>query len=82
MKIINKQTVTAALIGGVSALFLAMGGVALAHGGGHGHRAKQFTPEKIDEHVTEMTERLDLSAAQAEQVRALLELFGFRVGGG
>ena len=36
MKLINKQTAIAALVGGVSALALPAGGVALAHGAGHG----------------------------------------------
>mgnify|MGYP001818878449 FL=1 len=36
MKLINKQTIIAALVGGVSALALTAGGVALAHGGPHG----------------------------------------------
>ncbi len=71
MKYINKQTVVAALLGGVSAVFLAVGGVALAHGGAHG--PKGLTPEKIEEHVTEMTERLNLSPAQEAQVRTTLE---------
>ena len=36
MKLINKQTIIAALVGGVSALALTASGVALAHGGGPG----------------------------------------------
>lgn len=71
MKYINKQTVIAALVGGVSAVFLAVGGVAFAHSGAHG--PKGLTPEKIEERVTEMTARLELSPTQQTQVRATLE---------
>jgi len=73
MKYINKQTVVAAFLGGAFALFLSVGGVALAHGGGHGPKGVGLTLEKIEERVTEMTERLDLSTAQAAQVRTILE---------
>jgi len=73
MKYVNKQTVTAALFGGASALFVAVGGAALAHSGGHGPKGGQLTPEKIEQHVTEMAERLDLSPSQEQQVRTVLE---------
>ena len=73
MKYINKQTVIAAIVGGVSAVFLAVGGVALAHSGKHGPMGGQLTPEKIEQQVTEMTERLDLSPAHEAQVRTTLE---------
>jgi Spy/CpxP family protein refolding chaperone len=72
MNYLNKQTVVAALVGGVSAVVLAAGGVAFAHGAGHGPKGR-LTPEKIEEHLSEMTERLDLSAAQEQQVRTILE---------
>jgi Spy/CpxP family protein refolding chaperone len=73
MKLINKQTIVAALIGALSALFLAVGGVALAHSGGHGPKGAHLTPEKIEERVSEMTERLGLSPQQERQVRTILE---------
>lgn len=75
MKLINKQTIVAALVGGVSALALTVGGVALAHGHGGGPHGKggPWNAEKIEEHLAEMTERLDLSSAQAQQVRTIME---------
>lgn len=76
MKFINKTTVIAALAGGVTAIALAVGGVAFAHGGPHGdHRGKggPWSPEKVDEHLTEMTERLDLSSEQQANIRAVME---------
>jgi Spy/CpxP family protein refolding chaperone len=76
MKLINKTTIIAALIGGAMAIALAFGGVALAHGAPHGGlhgKGGHWTPEKIEEHLTEMTERLDLSSAQQQQIRAILE---------
>jgi Spy/CpxP family protein refolding chaperone len=76
MKLINKTTIIAALFGGAMAIALALGGVALAHGGPHGGphvKGGYWTPEKTEEHLAEMTERLDLSAAQQQQIRAVLE---------
>ena len=76
MKLINKQTVVAALLGGITALTLTIGGVALAHGEGRGpHRGPsgRWTPEAIEEHLTEMTERLDLSPTQEQQIRTIME---------
>ena len=72
MKLINKQTIIAALVGGVSALALTAGGVALAHGGPHG-RGGPWDPAKMEEHLAELTERLDLSPAQEQQIRAVME---------
>ncbi len=72
MKLINKQTTIAALVGGVSALALTAGGVALAHGGPHG-KGGPFSEAKMDAFVEEMVERLDLSAAQEQQVRTIAE---------
>ena len=54
MKFINKQTIIAALVGGLTAIALAIGGVALAHGGPHGgYHGKEgrWSPEKIEEHL-------------------------------
>ena len=75
MKLINKQTIIAALVGGVSALALTVGGVALAHGtaGGPHGKGGPWTGEKMEEHLAEMTERLDLSPEQEEQVRTIME---------
>jgi Spy/CpxP family protein refolding chaperone len=76
MKLINKQTVIAAFVGGVAALVLTAGGVALAHGPGHGGpdgRGGPWSPEKMEERLAEMTERLDLSPAQQEQIRTTIE---------
>jgi Spy/CpxP family protein refolding chaperone len=76
MKLINRQTIGAALVGGVTALVLAVGGVAFAHGGPHGGahgKGGYWTPEKIDAHIAEMTERLDLSPAQEQQIRSIVD---------
>jgi Spy/CpxP family protein refolding chaperone len=75
MKFINKGTIIAALVGGITAITLTMGGVALAygsHGGPHGKGA-HWSPEKMEEHLTEMTQRLDLSAEQEANIRAIME---------
>jgi len=72
MKFINKGTIIAALVGGVTALTLTVGGVALAYGGPHGHGA-HWSPEKMEEHLTEMTQRLDLTPEQETSIRAIME---------
>ena len=76
MKLINKQTIGAALAGGMTALVLAVGSVALAHGGPHSGphgRGGYWTPERIEAHIAEMTDRLDLSPAQEQQIRAIMD---------
>ena len=76
MKLINKQTIVAALVGGVSALVLTAGGIALAHGGPPGGphgRGGPFSEAKMDAFLEEMVERLDLSSAQERQVRTIAE---------
>jgi Spy/CpxP family protein refolding chaperone len=53
-----------------------MGGVALAHGGSHGgHHGKggPWSPEKMEEHLTEMTQRLELNAEQEANIRTIVE---------
>ena len=75
MKFINKGTIIAALVGGITAITLTMGGVALAygsHGGPHG-KGGPWSPEKMEEHLTEMTQRLDLSAEQEANIRSTME---------
>jgi Spy/CpxP family protein refolding chaperone len=72
MKFINKGTIIAALVGGVTALTLTVGGVALAYGGPHGHGG-HWSPEKMEEHLTEMTQRLDLTPEQETNIRAIME---------
>ena len=76
MKFINKATILAALAGGVTAIALAIGGVALAHGGPNGchHGAGgPWSPEKMEEHLTEMTQRLELNTEQEANIRAIME---------
>ncbi len=75
MKLINTQTIVAALVGGISALALTVGGVALAHGhnGGPHGTGGPWTAENMEEHLAEMTERLDLSPEQEQQVRTIME---------
>jgi Spy/CpxP family protein refolding chaperone len=75
MKFINKATILAALVGGLTAIVLTTGGVALAygaHGGPHG-KGGHWSPEKMEEHLTEMTQRLDLNAEQEANIRAVME---------
>jgi Spy/CpxP family protein refolding chaperone len=75
MKFINKGTIVAALLGGVTAIALTIGGVAFAHGGPGGPHGKggPWSPEKMEEHLTEMTERLELNAEQEANIRAIVE---------
>ena len=72
MKLINKQTIIAALVGGVSVLAFTAGGIALAEGGPHG-RGGPFNEARMDQFVEDMIERLDLSAAQEEQIRTITD---------
>ena len=76
MKFINKGTIVAALLGGVTAIALTAGGVAFAHGGPHGGshgKGGPWSPEKMEEHLTEMTQRLELDPAQEASIRAIVE---------
>ncbi len=76
MKFINKATIVAALLGGVTAIALTVGGVAFAHGGPHGGphgNGGPWSPEKMEEHLAEMTQRLDLNDAQEASIRAIME---------
>lgn len=76
MKFINKGTIVAALLGGVTAIALTVGGVAFAHGGPHGGphgKGGPWSPEKMEEHLTEMTQRLELDPAQEASIRAIVE---------
>lgn len=72
MKFINTETIVAALLGGVAAIALTVGGVAFAHGGPHG-KGGPWSPEKMEEHLAEMTQRLDLDDAQEASIRAIME---------
>jgi Spy/CpxP family protein refolding chaperone len=75
MKFINKQTFLAALVGGVTAIALTTGGVALAygaHGGPHG-KGGHWSPEQMERHLTEMIQRLDLNAEQEANIRGVME---------
>lgn len=72
MKFINKATIVAALLGGVTAIALTVGGVAFAHGGPHGKEGP-WSPQKMEERLAEMTQRLDLDDAQEASIRAIME---------
>lgn len=72
MKFINKGNIIAAALGGVAAIALTAGGVAFAHGGPHG-KGGPWTQEKMEEHLTEMTERLELDSEQEARIRAIME---------
>jgi Spy/CpxP family protein refolding chaperone len=71
MKSYNKGTIIGTLIGGVFGVALAIGAVAFASP--HGPHGKGWTPEKIEEHLAEMTQRLNLGAAQEAQIRTVME---------
>ncbi len=76
MKFINRGTIVAALLGGVTAIALTVGGVAFAHGGPQGGphgKGGPWSPEKMEEHLTEMTQRLELDPAQEASIRAIVE---------
>ncbi len=73
MKSYNKGTIIGALIGGMFGLALTIGAVAFASPHGPHGRGHNWTPEKMEEHLTEMTERLSLSATQEAQVRAIMK---------
>lgn len=76
MKRINRQTITAAFIGGTTALALTVAGVALAHGGSHRGphgNGGYWTAERVEAHLAEMTERLELSPAQEQQIQAIMD---------
>jgi len=76
MKFINKGNIVAALLGGVTAIALTVGGVAFAYGGPHGGphgKGGPWSPEKMEEHLTEMTQRLELDPAQEASIRAIVE---------
>ena len=75
MKFIHKQTILAALVGGVTAIALTTGGVALAygaHGGPHG-KGGHWSPEQMEQHLTEMIQRLNLNAEQEANIRGVME---------
>lgn len=70
MKSYNQGTIIGLFVGGLFGIALTVGTAALASPGGpHGHG---WTPEKMQQHVNEMIEKLDLSPAQAEQVRRIM----------
>jgi Spy/CpxP family protein refolding chaperone len=73
MKFINKETIIAALVGGLTVIALTMGGVALAYSGAHGGHHGPWSAEKMEEHLTEMTQRLGLSAEQEAGIRAIVQ---------
>ena len=70
MKSYNKGTMIGALVGSVFGVALAVGAVAFASPHGKG---QHWSPEKMEQHLTEMTDRLDLSTAQETQIRTIME---------
>ena len=73
MKSYSKGTIIGALVGGVFGVALAIGAVAFASPHGPQGKGHHWSPEKMEQHLTEMTERLDLSAAQEKQIRVTME---------
>ena len=73
MKSYDKGTIIGALVGGVFGVALAVGAVAFASPHGPHGKGHHWTPEKINEHLTEMTQRLNLSEAQEAQIRTVME---------
>ena len=67
-----------AIIGGMAALTLGIGGSALAQSAGGADRAAEEArlervEEKLDRRVEKMTEKLGLSEAQAKKIRGILD---------
>jgi len=76
MKLINKQTIAPALVGAVSALALTVGGVAFAHGAGHGGphgKDGPWSEERMDAFLEQMIQRLDVSPEQEQQIRTIAD---------
>ncbi len=73
MKSYNKGTIIGALIGGVFGLALTVGAVALASPHGPHAKGHRWTPDRMEQHLANMTDRLSLSSAQEAQVRTILE---------
>ena len=65
----------AAGIGLLTGLVLSVGTIALASPNGKGHhKGHRWSPEKMEQHLTEMTDRLNLSESQAVQIRAIFDV--------
>ncbi len=69
----KKGTLIGLLVGGVFGLAITVGAVALAHPGGpHGGRGHGWSPKRMEQHLTEMTAKMNLTAAQETEIRAAL----------
>ena len=74
MKSNRTRAMVAALMGGVFGIVLAVGAGALAdHRGKRGERGMRFSPERMQQHLTEMTEQLDLTDEQSTQLSTIFE---------
>jgi len=73
MKSYNKGTIIGALVGSVFGVALAVGAVAFASPHEPQGKGQHWSPEKIEQHLTEMTEQLDLSATQEAEIRTIME---------
>lgn len=74
MKSNRTRALSAALMGGVFGIVLAVGAGALAdHPGKRGKRGMRFSPERMQEKLTEMTEQLDLTDEQSAQLGTIFE---------
>jgi Spy/CpxP family protein refolding chaperone len=73
MKSYNRGTIIGALIGGAFGLALTIGAVAFASPHGPHSKGHRWTPERMEQHLSEMTERLSLSTAQEAQIRTIFE---------
>lgn len=70
MKSYHRGTIAGTLIGGALGVVLAVGAVAFAAPGKHG---KRWSPERMEQHMNEVIEQLDLSAAQEVQLRTIVQ---------
>lgn len=72
MKSIQTSTAVAALVGLASGAALTIAGAAFAHGGRGPHEMK-WTPQKMEAHLVEMTQKLSLSEMQQATIRDIFD---------
>lgn len=69
MKSYHRGTIIGTLVGGLFGLVIAAGAVALAAPDGPG---KKWDPERMEQHMREIFQQLDLSAAQEAQIETIM----------
>ena len=71
MKSYHRGAIIGTLVGGLCGLVIAVTAAAFAAPGGP--LGKQWNPEKMERHMNEVIEQLDLSAAQDAQIRTIMQ---------